>query len=296
MCQNDASCVTNAKSKYDKCLVNETLGTLEERENVICKEYQRSYVCKETLKNPDYGYTSFDNFHMAFLTSFRLVALDAWNRLYYLTLHTSGKGYVFFYIGLVFLGSYYLINLILAVVYMAYEEEVAAVEEEIQQMEAEEAERRARQSVLDEARKRDMEISYSEMSQKRESFLNPIPELKVETCETDQSATPLLDTESGNHLPLLKTASNHSAYSVNSAANSTSSKFKTMINKLGTNSRNNVDNISTASGQFSTKTNATQNSSQEKSDSHEGSGELASRNDTAMARWNLIRLKTPDLG
>ena len=42
--------------------------------------------------NPDYGYTSFDNFYMAFLTSFRLVALDAWNRLYYLTLHTSGKG------------------------------------------------------------------------------------------------------------------------------------------------------------------------------------------------------------
>ena len=41
----------------------------------------------------DYGYTSFDNFYMAFLTSFRLVALDAWNRLYYLTLHTSGKGH-----------------------------------------------------------------------------------------------------------------------------------------------------------------------------------------------------------
>ena len=112
LCQDDDSCTTNAKSKYDKCLVNETIGTVAVRA-VYCQQYRRKFVCEETIRNPDYGYTSFDNFHMAFLTSFRLVALDAWNRLYYLTLHTSGKGYVFFYIGLVFLGAYYLINLIL---------------------------------------------------------------------------------------------------------------------------------------------------------------------------------------
>ena len=106
LCQNDNSCKTNAKTKFHKCKNNETIGNETIRE-VYCQRYNWSvnqFKCEETYKNPDYGYTSFDNFHMAFLTSFRLVALDAWNRLYYLTLHTSGKGYVFFYIGLVFLG------------------------------------------------------------------------------------------------------------------------------------------------------------------------------------------------
>ena len=74
---------------------------------------------------------------------------------------------------------------------MAYEEEVAAVEEEIQQMEAEEAERRNRQSVIDEARKReqlsDRHSSLEISEKKRESFLNPIPELKIENCDSQES-------------------------------------------------------------------------------------------------------------
>uniref|UniRef100_H2ZPU4 Sodium channel protein n=1 Tax=Ciona savignyi TaxID=51511 RepID=H2ZPU4_CIOSA len=83
------------------------------------------YTCNEAGDNPDFGYTSFDHFFLAFLTSFRLVALDSWSRLYYLTLHTIGKTYAIFYILVVLLGSYYLVNLILAVVYMAYEEQQA---------------------------------------------------------------------------------------------------------------------------------------------------------------------------
>merc|ERR1711879_688207 len=81
-----------------------------------------NFDCVEVGANPDFGYTNFDDFLSAFLTSFRLIALDAWSRLYMYTLYTSGKIMVLFYIIVVFLGSYYLINLILAVVYMAYEE------------------------------------------------------------------------------------------------------------------------------------------------------------------------------
>ena len=137
LCSNTQACDDFQDVKLRLCLKNVSIIDKEtECRDKFAKD-RASYKCKETKSNPDYGYTSFDNFYMAFLTSFRLVALDAWNRLYYLTLHTSGKGYVLFYIFLVFLGSYYLINLILAVVYMAYEEEVAAVEEELQQMEAE---------------------------------------------------------------------------------------------------------------------------------------------------------------
>ena len=109
-----------------------------------------NYGCVTIGANPDFGNTNFDNFYFAMLTSFRLISLDAWSRLYMLTLHTSGKNMLVFYAVVVFLGSYYLINLILAVVYMAYEEEVAAVEEELQEaLELEAAERRAKQTKDD---------------------------------------------------------------------------------------------------------------------------------------------------
>ena len=68
---------------------------------------------------------------------------------------------------------------------------MAAVEEEIQQMEAEEAERRVRQSAMDSAKLREAEVNsgaesfvsnyvaLDNINQKRESFLNPIPELNI---------------------------------------------------------------------------------------------------------------------
>ena len=69
-----SSCSTNAATNYAKCIVNETLGTIEVRRD-HCQQFKQTFVCLETKRNPDYGYTSFDNFHMSFLTSFRLVAL-----------------------------------------------------------------------------------------------------------------------------------------------------------------------------------------------------------------------------
>ena len=37
----------------------QTLYKLEEREK-YCQRFKLTYECKETAKNPDYGYTSFD--------------------------------------------------------------------------------------------------------------------------------------------------------------------------------------------------------------------------------------------
>ena len=48
------------------------------------------------------------------------------------TLRTNGRIYVLFFIFVIFLGSFYLINLILAVVAMAYEEQHQIVAEEEQ--------------------------------------------------------------------------------------------------------------------------------------------------------------------
>ncbi|NXA94326.1 SCN5A protein, partial [Melanocharis versteri] len=81
------------------------------------------YKCCRIGPNPDYGFTSFDTFGWAFLSLFRLMTQDYWERLYQQTLRASGKVYVVFFMMVIFLGSFYLVNLILAVVTMAYEDQ-----------------------------------------------------------------------------------------------------------------------------------------------------------------------------
>uniref|UniRef100_A0A8C3P9I0 Sodium channel protein n=1 Tax=Chrysemys picta bellii TaxID=8478 RepID=A0A8C3P9I0_CHRPI len=81
------------------------------------------YICLKVGENPDFGYTSFDTFGWAFLSLFRLMTQDYWERLYQQTLRASGKIYMLFFMVVIFLGSFYLVNLILAVVAMAYQEQ-----------------------------------------------------------------------------------------------------------------------------------------------------------------------------
>ncbi|XP_060983795.1 sodium channel protein type 11 subunit alpha [Dama dama] len=88
--------------------------------NSACPE---QYNCTETKKNPDYNYTNFDNFGWSFLAMFRLMTQDSWEKLYRQTVRTSGLISVLFFVVVIFLGSFYLVNLTLAVVTMTYEEQ-----------------------------------------------------------------------------------------------------------------------------------------------------------------------------
>ncbi|XP_053732384.1 sodium channel, voltage-gated, type I-like, alpha isoform X1 [Synchiropus splendidus] len=95
------------------------------------------YTCMRIGRNPDYGYTSFDSFGWAFLSLFRLMTQDYWENLYQQTLRAAGKPYMIFFVLVIFLGSFYLINLILAVVAMAYEEQCQAAIKEAKEKEEE---------------------------------------------------------------------------------------------------------------------------------------------------------------
>ncbi|XP_048838668.1 sodium channel protein type 8 subunit alpha-like isoform X1 [Brienomyrus brachyistius] len=95
------------------------------------------YMCMKAGRNPNYGYTSFDSFGWAFLALFRLMTQDYWENLYQLTLRAAGKTYMIFFVLVIFVGSFYLVNLILAVVAMAYEEQNQATMEEAERKEAE---------------------------------------------------------------------------------------------------------------------------------------------------------------
>ncbi|XP_030886594.1 sodium channel protein type 3 subunit alpha [Leptonychotes weddellii] len=111
-------------------MVSEPLEDLDPQ----CPE---GYICVKAGRNPNYGYTSFDTFSWAFLSLFRLMTQDYWENLYQLTLRAAGKTYMIFFVLVIFLGSFYLVNLILAVVAMAYEEQNQATLEEAEQKEAE---------------------------------------------------------------------------------------------------------------------------------------------------------------
>uniref|UniRef100_A0A4X2KGL8 Sodium channel protein n=1 Tax=Vombatus ursinus TaxID=29139 RepID=A0A4X2KGL8_VOMUR len=93
------------------------------------------YHCLKAGENPDHGYTSFDSFGWAFLALFRLMTQDCWERLYQQTLRSAGKVYMIFFMLVIFLGSFYLVNLILAVVAMAYEEQNQATIAETEEKE-----------------------------------------------------------------------------------------------------------------------------------------------------------------
>ncbi|XP_069509513.1 sodium channel protein type 8 subunit alpha isoform X2 [Ambystoma mexicanum] len=95
------------------------------------------YQCMKAGINPNYGYTSFDSFGWAFLALFRLMTQDYWENLYQLTLRAAGKTYMIFFVLVIFVGSFYLVNLILAVVAMAYDEQNQATLEEAEQKDAE---------------------------------------------------------------------------------------------------------------------------------------------------------------
>ncbi|XP_041848219.1 sodium channel protein type 1 subunit alpha-like [Melanotaenia boesemani] len=95
------------------------------------------FDCLKIGRNPNYGYTSFDTFGWAFLALFRLMTQDYWEELFHQTLRSAGKTYMVFFVLVIFLGSFYLVNLILAVVAMAYEEQNQATIAEAWQKERE---------------------------------------------------------------------------------------------------------------------------------------------------------------
>ena len=69
---------------------------------------------------------------------------DFWESLYQLVLRSAGPWHILFFMFIIFLGSYYLVNLILAIVAMSYDQLQKKAEEEEEAALAEELELRVR--------------------------------------------------------------------------------------------------------------------------------------------------------
>ncbi|XP_025154885.1 sodium channel protein 60E isoform X2 [Harpegnathos saltator] len=108
----------------------------EDEEPIICgnvtgsRHCNESYTCLCVGPNPNHGYTNFDNFLWSMLTTFQLITLDYWEDVYNKVLSACGPISVSFFTVVVFFGSFYLLNLMLAVVALSYEEEAEITNEE----------------------------------------------------------------------------------------------------------------------------------------------------------------------
>ena len=77
-------------------------------------------TCVATDNNPNVGLTSFDNLATAFLTIFTCITLEGWTDVMYGIQDTSSGYTALYFIFLVVLGSFFVLNLVVAVLCVNY--------------------------------------------------------------------------------------------------------------------------------------------------------------------------------
>ena len=84
----------------------------------ICGNIQcdMGYECAKGLNNPNWGSTSFDNILFAFLSVFQCVTLEGWTHIMVNVEKAFSEWVIFYFIPLVFIGAFFLLNITLAVV------------------------------------------------------------------------------------------------------------------------------------------------------------------------------------
>lgn len=73
-------------------------------------------LCGKLLINPGHGITNFDNFLISFVITFQLVTMQAWTSVMAYVLQSYGLIIWCFFIPLIFIGAFFLINLTLAAI------------------------------------------------------------------------------------------------------------------------------------------------------------------------------------
>ncbi|XP_008582173.1 PREDICTED: sodium channel protein type 7 subunit alpha [Galeopterus variegatus] len=112
-----------------------------ERDALLCgnrtdaSQCPEGYVCVKAGRNPNYGFTNFDNFGWALLALFRLMTQDYPEALYHQILYASGKVYMIFFVVVSFWFAFYMASLFLSILAMAYEEEKETAAEKAKKIE-----------------------------------------------------------------------------------------------------------------------------------------------------------------
>jgi len=79
-------------------------------------------TCVNSLDNPNYGVTNFDNIFMSLVTVFQIITLEGWTKIMYMT--QTGFSYysVFFYMPLIFIAGNLIINFTMAIIAISFKD------------------------------------------------------------------------------------------------------------------------------------------------------------------------------
>lgn len=81
-------------------------------------------VCGKVMENPNYGLISFDTIFYSFLYVFQCITLEGWTQIMFYYVRTFSIYMVFFFIPLVWVGAYFLVNLTLAVINTTFNQSI----------------------------------------------------------------------------------------------------------------------------------------------------------------------------
>ncbi len=80
--------------------------------------------------NPEDGYTGFDDFGLSYVSAYRMLTRDSWENLFRMVIRSSGTAHLFYFAACIFFCGMFLLNMILAIVAMSYDELQRQAEEE----------------------------------------------------------------------------------------------------------------------------------------------------------------------
>ncbi|XP_069956883.1 muscle calcium channel subunit alpha-1 isoform X12 [Cherax quadricarinatus] len=84
-----------------------------------CSELNKDgqfWVCRDGWEGPNYGITNFDNFGLAMLTVFQCITMEGWTDMMYYIADAMGNSWQWiFFVSMIILGAFFVMNLILGV-------------------------------------------------------------------------------------------------------------------------------------------------------------------------------------
>ncbi|KAK7070822.1 hypothetical protein SK128_020836, partial [Halocaridina rubra] len=84
--------------------------------NLNSRDGSISYVCRDGWEGPNYGITNFDNFGLAMLTVFQCITMEGWTDMMYYIADAMGNSWQWiFFVSMIILGAFFVMNLILGV-------------------------------------------------------------------------------------------------------------------------------------------------------------------------------------
>lgn len=121
---------TNVTAGYvpedDLCSGDGDLGALQcPTDTPVCSEY---FPGSKTPNSNLNIYSNFDNTPVSFLTIFVVISLEGWSSVMFSIVETSGYTACVYFIVLVIIGAYFVINLVIAVIYQSYIETIEEFE------------------------------------------------------------------------------------------------------------------------------------------------------------------------